>query len=276
MAERRMFAKTIIDSDAFLDMPLSTQALYFHLSMRADDDGFINNPKKIQRMIGASDDDLKILSAKNFIIPFETGIVVIKHWKIHNYIRGDRKHETKYTEELARLTTKENGAYTLSQGTESLPDNHMSVTCQSSDSQMSDICQSDDSQPSGKWDTEVRLGKVRLGKVSKDISAVTSSSSTEEYAEVAILPCTGNKEWRCPKAFYDECVLNYPDVDIESEFRKMRMWLLSNNGKKKTVNGTPRFVNTWLSKAQDNPNPRSSSRSSNVPNTDAIDNWRRS
>ena len=67
MAERRMFAKTIIDSDAFLDMPLSTQALYFHLSMRADDDGFINNPRKIQRMTGASDDDLRLLNAKKFI-----------------------------------------------------------------------------------------------------------------------------------------------------------------------------------------------------------------
>ena len=108
-----MFAKTIIDSDAFIDMPLSTQALYFHLSMRADDDGFINNPKKIQRMIGASDDDLKMLIAKRFIIPFDSGIVVIKHWKIHNYIRGDRKKETVYPEEMALLTEKENGAYTL-------------------------------------------------------------------------------------------------------------------------------------------------------------------
>lgn len=113
MAERRMFAKTIIDSDAFIDMPLSTQALYFHLSMRADDDGFINNAKKIQRMIGASDDDLKMLAAKRFIIPFDTGIVVIKHWKIHNYIRGDRKKDTVYPEEMALLTEKENGAYSL-------------------------------------------------------------------------------------------------------------------------------------------------------------------
>ena len=113
MAERRMFAKTIIDSDPFLDMPLSTQALYFHLSMRADDDGFINNAKKIQRMIGASDDDLRMLAAKRFIIPFESGIVVIKHWKIHNYIRGDRKKDTVYPEEMALLTEKENGAYSL-------------------------------------------------------------------------------------------------------------------------------------------------------------------
>ncbi len=113
MAERRMFAKTIIDSDAFIDMPLSTQALYFHLSMRADDDGFINNAKKIQRMIGASDDDLKMLAVKRFIIPFDTGIVVIKHWKIHNYIRGDRKKDTVYPEEMALLMEKENGAYSL-------------------------------------------------------------------------------------------------------------------------------------------------------------------
>ena len=112
MAERRMFAKTIIDSDAFLDMPLSAQALYFHLSMRADDDGFINNPKKIQRMIGASDDDCRLLVMKRFIINFESGVIVIKHWKIHNYIRNDRYKPTVYTSEKAMLTSKENGAYT--------------------------------------------------------------------------------------------------------------------------------------------------------------------
>lgn len=112
MAERRMFAKTIIDSDAFIDMPLSTQALYFHLSMRADDDGFINNPKKIMRMIGASDDDFKVLCAKKFIIPFDSGIVVIKHWKIHNYIQKDRYKPTVYSEERARLELKNNGSYT--------------------------------------------------------------------------------------------------------------------------------------------------------------------
>ena len=111
MAERRMFAKTIIDSDAFLDMSLSTQALYFHLSMRADDDGFVNNPKKIQRMIGAGDDELKMLIAKRFIIPFESGICVIKHWRIHNYIQKDRYKETVYKEEKSHLILKENKSY---------------------------------------------------------------------------------------------------------------------------------------------------------------------
>lgn len=113
MAERRMFAKTIIDSDAFIDMPLTTQAFYFHLSMRADDDGFVNNPKKIQRMIGCSDDDMRLLIAKSFIIPFNSGVCVIKHWKIHNYIQTDRYKETVYLEEKRLLETKENKAYTL-------------------------------------------------------------------------------------------------------------------------------------------------------------------
>ena len=108
MAERRMFAKTIIDSDSFLDMPLSAQCLYFHLSMRADDDGFINNPKKIQRMIGANDDDTKLLIAKSFIIPFDTGVVVIKHWRLHNYIQSDRYKPTMYQDEKGQLTVEKN------------------------------------------------------------------------------------------------------------------------------------------------------------------------
>ena len=115
MAERRMFAKTIIDSDAFIDMPLTAQAFYFHLSMRADDDGFVNNPKKIQRMIGCADDDMRLLIAKRFVIPFESGVCVIKHWKIHNYIQNDRYKETVYQDEKRLLITKENRAYSLSE-----------------------------------------------------------------------------------------------------------------------------------------------------------------
>lgn len=114
MAERRMFAKTIIDSDLFLDMPVSSQNLYFHLCMRADDDGFINNPKKIQRMIGASEDDLTLLKAKQFIIPFDNkGIVVIKHWYIHNYIRQDRYKETPYIDEKSMLELDRDKSYKL-------------------------------------------------------------------------------------------------------------------------------------------------------------------
>ena len=112
MAEKRMFTQKIIDSDAFLDMPLSTQALYFHLNMRADDDGFINNPKRIQRTIGASDDDLKLLIAKRFVICFENGVIVIKHWRMHNTLRKDRYNPTQYQEQFAMLDVKDNNAYT--------------------------------------------------------------------------------------------------------------------------------------------------------------------
>lgn len=136
-----MFAKTIIDSDAFIDMPLSAQALYFHLSMRGDDDGFINNPKKIQRMIGASDDDLKLLIAKRFIIPFDSGIVVIKHWKIHNYIRGDRKVDTVYQEEMSLLTEKDNGAYTLVSDINDGDVRHLADICPSNVRQATGRCQ---------------------------------------------------------------------------------------------------------------------------------------
>lgn len=108
-----MFAKTIIDSDAFLEMPVTSQLLYFHLSMRADDDGFINKPKAIMKMIGANDDDLKILFLKKFVIPFESGVVVIKHWRINNYIRQDTYHKTPYQEEMNLLELDENNAYTL-------------------------------------------------------------------------------------------------------------------------------------------------------------------
>ena len=112
MAERRMFSKTIIDSDAFLEMPLSTQALYFHLSMRADDDGFVSNPRRIMQMIGAGNDDAKVLLAKRFILEFESGVIVIKHWRINNYIQKDRYKPTNYTEEKSQLQLENNGAYT--------------------------------------------------------------------------------------------------------------------------------------------------------------------
>ena len=165
MAERRMFAKTIIDSDAFLDMPLSTQALYFHLSMRADDDGFINNPKKIARMIGADDDSLKLLIMKKFIIPFDSGIVVIKHWRIHNYIQKDRYKQTVYQEERAKLTVKENGAYTENSGSVYM----MDTEC---------------IQDAYSLDTQVRIGKDRIGKDRIENSADKPQQSDTEIQYV--------------------------------------------------------------------------------------------
>ncbi len=169
MAERRMFAKTIIDSDAFLDMPLSTQSLYFHLSMRADDDGFINNPKKIQRMVGCGDDDLKLLMAKRFILVFDSGVIVIKHWKIHNYIRNDRYKPTLYQEEKAELAEKNSKAYTFK--TEVIEsENHLGIP--------------DDNRMGYQMDTQVRLGKDRLVKDKKKNSVEPSSTMPELFEKV--------------------------------------------------------------------------------------------
>lgn len=111
MAERRMFAKTIVLSDAFLDMPLSARCLYFTLGMFADDDGFVNSPKGIMRQAGCSEDDMKVLLAKKFLLAFESGVIVIKHWRINNYLQKDRYTPTKYGEEKSKLTLDENMAY---------------------------------------------------------------------------------------------------------------------------------------------------------------------
>ena len=140
MAQRRMFSMKIIDTDMFLDMPISSQLLYFHLCMRADDDGFVSSPKKIVKMVNCSDDDFKILIMKKFILPFETGICVIMHWRIHNYIQKDRYNKTLYQNEINILTDID-GTY----GITSLEGG--GIAC------IQDV---------HKMDTQVRLGKVSL------------------------------------------------------------------------------------------------------------------
>ncbi len=113
MAQRRMFSLKVVDTDAFMDMPLSAQALYFHLGMRADDDGFVSNARRIQRLVGAADDDLKLLLMKRFILAFDgSSVIVIKHWRLNNYVKGDRYNPTLYQEEKNSLFVKPNGVYT--------------------------------------------------------------------------------------------------------------------------------------------------------------------
>ena len=144
MAERRMFTKKITDSDPFTEMPLSAQALYFHLNMNADDDGFLNNPKKIQKSIGASEDDMKLLIAKRFILTFEKGVIVIKHWRMHNLLRKDRYTETQYIEEKDTLMLKKDGSYT-----EKPPELPMATTWQPNGNQMA---------------TQYSIGKESIGQ----------------------------------------------------------------------------------------------------------------
>ena len=165
IAERRMFAKSIIDSDAFLDMSVTARLLYYDLSMRADDDGFVNSPKKIMRMVGASEDDLRMLAARKFIIPFENGVVVIKHWRIHNYIRKDRYNETHYSEQKEMLELDENGSYRLvdQRSTDGLPMVDQRLT-------------------------QVRLGKDRLVKdnIKKSAEALFDEIEDEELKSLYI------------------------------------------------------------------------------------------
>ena len=112
-----MFSKKITNSDEFLELPTSSQCLYFHLSMNADDDGFLNNWKSIIRMVGCKDDDMKILIAKRFIIPFDSGVIVIKHWRVNNYLRNDRYTTTEYQKELGQLSLSQSSGYELVEDT---------------------------------------------------------------------------------------------------------------------------------------------------------------
>lgn len=232
MAERRMFAKTIVLSDAFLDMPMSARCLYFSLGMVADDDGFINNFKSIMRQIGSSNDDLKVLISKKYIIPFDDGVIVIKHWRINNYLRSDRHTPTEYAEDMNKIEVKENGSYSVSDNT-GIP--------------VVDQCV-----------TQYRLGKDSIGKYinninKKDINIICSESSEEssELAPVEAIILNDQSSWKPTLEQYEEYKRLYPGIDIDSEFRKMRAWSMSNLPKRKTKRGVERFVNSWLSRSQD-------------------------
>ena len=160
MAERRMFAKSVVESDNFLDMPAEAQALYFHLNMAADDYGFCDNPRSIMRACGASNDTMKLLIAKKFVLAFDKNdgfIIVVKHWRINNYIREDRKHETKYKELMRDLYYDENNSYSSNPGDGHVPciANQLPTNCQPTDGQLPATCH-----------TEDRLGKDSIDKVS--------------------------------------------------------------------------------------------------------------
>ena len=185
MAERRMFAKSIIDSDAFLDMPLSAQALYFHLSIRADDEGFVGNPKRICSMIGASEDDYKLLIVKRFLLVFPSGVVVIKHWKIHNYIQSDRCKPTTYMEERATLSLDGKKAYVERVDTPCIQNGYSS-------------------------DTQVRLDKVSIGEdrlIEENAASGALPASkprfTKPTLEEIIAYCEERGNNVDPQAFYD-------------------------------------------------------------------------
>ncbi|MHC6178631.1 hypothetical protein ACYUJ6_02055 [Clostridium sp. JNZ X4-2] len=160
MANRRIFSLDVVDTDKFLELPATSQSLYFHLGMRADDDGFVSSPKKIANMVNCSIDDLKLLIAKNYLIPFNNGVVVITDWKVNNWVRPDRKRNTRFAKELSMLHL-EDDVYKLT------------TKCQPNVNQLTTECH-----------TEDRLGKDRLGKVNNTISKdIVSSAEVQQIIE---------------------------------------------------------------------------------------------
>lgn len=256
MAKKRMFSLGVIDTDAFMDMPLSAQALYFHLNLRADDDGFIGSPKRIAKIIGANEDDLKLLIAKRFVIAFEDGVIVIKHWRMHNAIRKDRYTQTDFYDDLMSLKIKPNGSYTL---------NDTFPTIEyigSSDDDVVDVIPDDNQMatnviPNGNQSPQMVATGIGIGlDIGSEEDSINYSAKPDEktivYAEdVAAIPLIDGSDWIAPLDYYEECVKNYPNTDVKKEFSKMRMWSLSNPSKKKTKNGVKRFINSWLGREQD-------------------------
>lgn len=216
MAEKRMFSKQIIDSDAFLDMPQTSQLLYFHLAMRADDDGFINNPKSIMRNSKCGDDDLKLLNAKKFIIPFETGIVVIKHWKIHNYIAKDRYKETKYKQEKSTLALDENNSYTLNE-------NILYTDCIQNDNESS---------------TQVRLDKISIDKIS-----IEDKKEKITYMDLSFIDEVIDKV-KITQEQYDKLCSKHNKDFVHKEIIGLDNYIT--NGKGAKYKDHYKTLNTWL------------------------------
>ncbi len=203
MAARRMFAISIIDSDSFLATPKGAQNLYFHLAMRADDDGFVNNPLKIQKLADASDEDMNELIERQFIFSFGSGVVVIKHWKIHNYIQADRYKETMCKAEKRELTLDENKAYV-----------RLDTEC---------------IQSVSKMDTQVRLelGKVSLGKDSScsyedNLNTIQKTTPETTTTMEKIIPTREEIESYCQVAGYRI------DIDDFISYNEVQGWKCKN------------------------------------------------
>ena len=210
MAQRRMFSQKVTETDKFLDMGMTAQSLYFHLGMNADDDGFVGNPKSIKRMIGASEDDLKALVEKDYLIVFEDGVVVIKDWRVSNYVKPDRYTPTIYTDDRKLIGLDKNKRYQFvpdlepernQVGTEMEPkriqsgdkmepeciqngseknSNFFEENPQSQRGQGINAMEPNWNQNGTEMDPQVRLGKDRLSK-SKDSLNTTSTTLNLYY-----------------------------------------------------------------------------------------------
>lgn len=255
-----MFARTIVESDAFLDMPLSAQALYLHLGMNADDWGFVNNPRSIRRMCGASEDDLRLLVSKKFLLAFASGAAVIKSWWVNNYVKSDRRRDTRYQEELATLYLDENKSYTLKdtgvrpadmfkRGTKVDP------VCIQSGSNL----EPEWTQTGSKVEPQVRLGKDRLGESTSNSSRVDTQPNPKGFGACAPEQPKKRRAKKFVKPSIPE-VAEYADGFIKSKnlrltgetFRAERFvsWYDSNGWKvgKNPMKDWKGAVRTWIFK----------------------------
>ena len=228
MAERRMFAKSIVLSDAFLDMPLTARCLYFTLGMMADDDGFVGSPKAIMRQCGASVDDMNVLLAKRYVLLFESGVIVIKHWRMNNYLQSDRHKKTTYIEELNTLEIDSKGAYTEKRS-----------NLEGSESMYTECIQN-------VYTDKYRLDKDSKGKDSKDISSEPTASSP-----VAKLILKDGSVYEVTQDEVNNLKNLYRGANVEKELRHMEGWCSKNPEKRKTRKGIGRFITNWLSHADE-------------------------
>jgi len=257
-----MFSLEIVDTDKFLDMPSSAQVLYFHLGMRADDDGFVSSPRKITMLVGCAPDDMKILIAKGFVIHFENGVCVITDWKRNNYIQKDRYKETFYIEEKSQLATQANGSYLLLDTSCIQPVSTLDTSCIQPVSALDPSC----IQTVSKVDTQVRLGKDSIDQVRETFCAEQSAEAdtprkkTDEVVKaqpeqgavtaVITLPLNDKSEHPVYQSQIDEWAELYPAVDIMQELRNMKGWANSKPQRRKTKRGISSFINSWLAKTQ--------------------------
>lgn len=227
MANRRMFSLDVVNTDKFLEMPATTQLLYYHLGMRADDDGFVSSPRQIIRLVNCTNDDLRILISKGYVIPFETGVIVIADWKVNNYIRNDRYQPTRYQKEKQQLCVG-NGIYSLNNF--GIPGVNQTVY---------------------QMDTQDRLGKDSIGKDSIDNNICPEPENQSPDLSGILLPLNDKTTYNVPLSKIEIWTAAYPAVDVKQELLKMIAWLESNPVRRKTRRGITRFIDTWLSREQD-------------------------
>lgn len=248
MAVKRMFSKRVIDTDEFINMPHEAQVLYFHMSMNADDDGFVY-PKKIMRMIGAREDSLKTLIAKRFIIPFESGVIVIRHWRINNYLRNDRYKPTEFQRELKSLSLVDDAYEEKDNLPIGIPNGNQMST--------SDIDIDLDIEKDKEKDNSSNDSLSLCSETSSEIFELEELEPPKEEPIFINMPLrnvdkNGNtEEIGIPLSWVEEMEKLYPELDVKSEVRKAVAWCINNPKDRKTKRGWQRFLNGWLTTAID-------------------------